>query len=455
MQSSVASDIAVRGSDKHFGEITEAHRYFEPRGAARDLLYCRAPQVLIEGPAGTGKSRAALEKILLCMDFYPGIRVLTARKTRKSLTQSTMVTWERKVLPQGALGSIINWRTQEQEYRHINGSIMAVGGMDDPDKIMSSEYDIIYFPEATELEEDDWEKATTRMRNNVLHFQQVIGDCNPQGPKHWLNVRCEEKRTVRLRSRHKDNPEYFNEATGQWTEKGKAYLAGLKALSGVRFWRLYKGIWRQAEGLVYEQWDERIHRRMPRAVPPQWRRVWSIDFGYNSPFVFQDWAIDHDGRMWLVQQIYMTKRRVSQHAQDIIAITTGQPRPVAIVADHDADGRAELEHRLKRKITPAHKKPIKEGLEAVQDRLVPSGDGIPRILFMRDNLYQRDAQLDELHLPACTEDEFEAYIWNDKRKKDEPVDDNNHGMDAMRYAVAYVDKLGEQRKGRTRQSSVM
>jgi PBSX family phage terminase large subunit len=443
-------------SPEFYGEVNDGHRLFEPRGAARDLLYCRAPQVLIEGPAGTGKSRAALEKILLCMDLFPGIRVLTARKTRKSLTQSTMVTWERKVIPAGALGKgkTIEWRTQEQEYRHMNGSIMAVGGMDDPDKIMSSEYDIIYFPEATELEEDDWEKGTTRLRNNVLHFQQLLGDCNPQNPKHWLNVRCNEGKTVRLRSRHKDNPEYFDEKTGQWTEKGKAYLAGLKQLSGVRFWRLYKGIWRQAEGLVFEQWDERIHRRMPRAVPREWRRVWSIDFGYNSPFVFQDWAIDHDGRMWLVQQIYMTKRRVSQHAADILAITTGQPRPIAIVADHDADGRAELEHRLKRKITPAYKKNILEGIEAVQDRLVPSGDGIPRLLFMRDNLYQRDAQLDELHLPACTEDEFEAYVWGDKRKKDVPVDEYNHGMDAMRYAVAYVDKLGEQRKRGVRQTSL-
>ena len=45
-----------------------ARRPYRPYGAAYDMWCCRAPEVLIEGPAGTGKSRAVLEKInLACM----------------------------------------------------------------------------------------------------------------------------------------------------------------------------------------------------------------------------------------------------------------------------------------------------------------------------------------------------------------------------------------------------
>jgi phage terminase large subunit len=43
-----------------------AARPYQPRGAARALLLSRAPEVLAAGPAGTGKSRACLEKVHLC-----------------------------------------------------------------------------------------------------------------------------------------------------------------------------------------------------------------------------------------------------------------------------------------------------------------------------------------------------------------------------------------------------
>ena len=58
----------------------------------------REPEVLLAGAAGTGKSLAWLVKILTLCDKYPGARVLIVRKTRESLTESTLVTWERDVL---------------------------------------------------------------------------------------------------------------------------------------------------------------------------------------------------------------------------------------------------------------------------------------------------------------------------------------------------------------------
>jgi len=49
------------------------HRY-APRGAAKAIFSDRSPELLVAGPAGTGKSRAALEKLAACALKYPRMR---------------------------------------------------------------------------------------------------------------------------------------------------------------------------------------------------------------------------------------------------------------------------------------------------------------------------------------------------------------------------------------------
>jgi hypothetical protein len=71
---------------------------------------------------------------------------------------------------------------------------------------------------------------------------------------------------------------------------------------------------------------------------------------------------------------------------------------------------------------------------------------MPRIFFLRDALVERDESLAEAKLPCSTLDEIEGYVWpkgqDGKSVKEVPMDRDNHGMDAMRYACAYVDGLG-------------
>ena len=71
---------------------------YQPFGAARELMRCRDREVLISGPAGTGKSLAALIKIDLAASQTP-IRAAMIRKLRTGLTQAAMVTFNEKVLP--------------------------------------------------------------------------------------------------------------------------------------------------------------------------------------------------------------------------------------------------------------------------------------------------------------------------------------------------------------------
>jgi hypothetical protein len=44
--------------------------------------------------------------------------------------------------------------------------------------------------------------------------------------------------------------------------------------------------------------------------------------------------------------------------------------------------------------------------------------------------------------PTCTEEEIDGYVWdlaNNRKKGEEPVDKDNHGLDALRYLVAFFD----------------
>ena len=137
---------------KRASEASEAERHYRPSGAALDLMRCTAREVLLAGPAGTGKSRACLEKLnLICMQLP--VRCAIVRKTRKSITQSAMVTLETKVLP---MPNAVMFHTGDQEYRYPSGARIIVAGLDDAEKLASTEFDVIYVNEATELEADDW-----------------------------------------------------------------------------------------------------------------------------------------------------------------------------------------------------------------------------------------------------------------------------------------------------------
>ena len=116
------------------------------------LFRCKDPEVLLEGPAGTGKTRALLEYVNYLCEEYPGIRVLIFRKTRTSMNESVLVTWEEKVLWENHPAKVGDaHRNNRQHYRYPNGSHVVIGGMDNSDRIISTEYDVAACIEDTEV----------------------------------------------------------------------------------------------------------------------------------------------------------------------------------------------------------------------------------------------------------------------------------------------------------------
>lgn len=434
----IAAELASRVTGKRVADLY-SRREWELRGNNARLRELRDhPEILLVGAAGTGKTLAILAYLHDVAWSYPGARILIVRKVRADLADSVLVTFERDILGednpicQGAR------RQYRAVYRYPNGSEIALGGMDRPGRILSAEYDIIYAAEAVQLDLEDWETLVMRNRSTVVPFRQVIGDTNPDRPDHWLKQRADEGLVTLLDTYHRDNPKYWRD--GDWTAAGRDYIAGkLERLTGVRRARFLEGRWVIAEGAIYDGWRDAVHVVDSFEVPAEWRRFRVVDFGYTNPFVCQWWAVDEDGRLYLYREIYYTRRLVADHAARIVELSAGESIS-ATICDHDAEGMAQL-RAAGISTTPASKS-VLTGIQAVQMRMRVEDDGKPRVMLFRDALVERDPDLDEAKLPMCTRDEIPGYVWADHKTKEEPTKANDHGCDAMRYAVMSVDGPG-------------
>lgn len=432
-----------------------ATRRVELRGAARRLLSCRDDEIAVSGPAGTGKSVGGLTKLHLAAQKHKGFRGLILRKTAASLGASTLEVWRKHVATANlALGDVEYYGGSTEEppqYRYLrNGSAVVIGGMDKPSKIMSSAYDIIVMDEATEFFVQDFEACITRMRAGNMPYSQVILMCNPDAEHHWIYQRQAGGGMTFMESRHEDNPAYYN-ADGTMTPAGAAYLAKLDKLTGVRYQRLRKGLWVAAEGLIYEDWNPALH--LVDALPPgseDWTRWWSIDFGYTNPFVLQCWAEDPDGRLWLYREIVHTGRLVEDHVRQIMSIVRPngewiEPRPRAVVCDHDAEDRATFERHAGMRTLPAIKD-VRPGIQAFQARLRKAGDGLPRVFVVRSCVVERDPAMVDAAKPIGLAEEITGYVWakavDGKPAKEEPEKRDDHSCDPARYVGAQADLGG-------------
>lgn len=423
-------------------------RDFEMRGAARELMTSRAPEICIAGAAGTGKSVGALLKLHIASAMVPGLTSLIVRQTHASLTASTLRTFDTTIIPDELSSGKVKWfggsGRKPPAYMYPNGSVILVGGMDQPGKFLSMDLDKVLVDEANQVSLTAFETLMTRMRGKGGTYKQIILSTNPDHPAHWIKERADAGNLPLLTSVHTDNPYLYNR-DGSLTEAGENYIKVLRSLTGIRRARYYEGRWLASEGQVYDDWNEQLNLVDPFEVPADYRSFWTVDFGYSNSFVFQVWRVDGDGRMYLTHEIARRQRLVEDHARDILELmqANGWKRPEAIVCDHDSEDRATLERHLKMPTTPA-RKAVTRGVQLTQARIRPAGDGKSRLMVFRNATLNTDPLAATDKRPRGFAAEIGGYVWAMERgadgiPKEAPLKLNDHSMDAGRYAVAYLD----------------
>lgn len=438
-------------------------------------------EVLVSGPAETGKTIAALAFMDKLARTHKRARGAIVRKVRSDMDSTVLDIYKQEFIERrGGIQSGIQTIGGENVrfYRYENGTRIWVAGIDRPGKVLSGALDFVYVNQAEEVTLADWETLSTRTTGRAGRIVPVgilFGDCNPADPNHWILARESEGALLRFESRHEDNPRLF-QVDGTVTLHGQITLGKLDNLTGVRKERLRWGKWVRAEGVVYENYDPAIHildynsSAFPHdSIPKEWRRIVSLDFGFTNPFACSWYALDGDKRMFRYRQIYRTGRLVEDHQRHILYYSMGE-HIEAFIADHDAEDRATLalpraffcrtcnvpiltgaielahqKHEVLRGaiVTRPAVKEIKRGIQLVTSRLNVADDRRARLYFMRNSLVERDETLAAAHKPLCTEDEMLVYMWekhaDGKPNKEVPHDEDNHGLDETRYAVMYVD----------------
>jgi len=270
--------------------------------------------------------------------------------------------------------------------------------------------------EVTQYPESFTKMAQSRCRGDGKVWPK-FWTCNPGTPQHYIKTDYINNTDLDVglwEFTLDDNPVLSSE-----------YIEEVKAsYSGVYYDRYILGKWVHAEGMVYDEWSRENHVVAPFEIPKHWRRIRVIDWGYTNPFVCLWIAIDEDGRAYVYDEHYRSRTLIKDHAE---AIQTRTGTFEATIADHDAQDNAELrQHGI---VTRNADKDIEAGLQKVKSRLQLAGDNRPRLMVFSSC--------------ASVIREMELYRWPTSREgrneKEQPLKENDHAMDALRYGVMYLD----------------
>jgi phage terminase large subunit len=358
------------------------------------------------------------------------------RQTYKSLLSSACQTFEKKVLhiPPDMPGSVVHkWGGEKPDfYQYANGSRLWVGGLDNPDKFLSAEFDFIYVNQAEEIDLDSWEKLVGRAtgRAGNAKWTQVMADCNPGPPNHWILERASKGGLELIQQMHEHNPTLFNQETGEMTEQGHITMHTLDMLTGIRHQRGRLGLWVAAEGAIYDNFSIEHNVTTEAEYNPGETVWWGVDDGYASgggagtegyhPRVFLLGHITPQGGIHIFAEYYKTNELSEVSIENVMGWPYATPELAAV--DSSA---LELKARIWAKgiqtIGATHT--VSEGIKNLR-RMVCDGQGVRQL---------------KIH-PRCTNliREMQSYRYDDHSKvaqvgEPKPLKVDDHGPDALRY----------------------
>lgn len=420
------------------------NKTFDFSGTQLELLKNHELKVCYCGPQGTGKSWAVLAKIYLIAQKYPGARILLVRDTKASLTQSTLVTLEREVFHKNEKALIIGGnRKGRTSYVLTNGSEIVLGGVAEPERVFSTEYDVIVIEEATVgVSFDAYESLLGRLRNGKTSYHQMILVCNPSSPHHWIKQEADKGKIKLINAKHTDNPKLYNLQNKEWTEKGLNYLSILQGYSDIKRKRLYEGNWVEAEGLIFTEWNDSTHIVSDINDISFDNYYGVIDFGYTDAGVAMKVGRTHEDELYIIKSECRTRFDINWWAGKVKEIQGDDS--MVWICDSASPASIETLKQAGINAVPTKKGPGSKlkNISVIKARLLPSIiTNKPKLFWWDKANLSPDPYLLRDKEPWNLPMEMGLYSWRKNKEgqsKEEPQDGGDHHIDALGYLCNYL-----------------
>ena len=286
------------------------------------------------GARGGGKSWFVRWKaILLCLK-HAGIKILITRKTYKELYNNHIAPLYAQ-LGCGTKGAAAKYNKSEHIMTFANGSTITFGycaADSDLGQYQGAEFDVWFADEAGQFLEDWLIKIDACVRGVNDFPKRTYYTLNPGGPSHGYFKRLFVDRKYTAEE-HEDDYAFIQALCTDNTalmESQPEYMRSLEKLPPkIREAWLY-GRWDVYEGQFFEDFrlDPDSAKCAERGITPElarreglWthvidpldlsegsRRGWEIyrsyDFGYAKPFSCGWWAVDYDGVIYRIMELY-------------------------------------------------------------------------------------------------------------------------------------------------------
>ncbi|MCM0648647.1 PBSX family phage terminase large subunit [Clostridium swellfunianum] len=245
---------------------------------------------------------------------------------------------------------------------------------------------------------------------------KIFMNCNPGSPYHFVKTelidKAKEKNILYMHFDMDDNLSLSQKVKQRFR----------RMFSGVFFKRYILGLWVQAEGIIYDMFDEIKHK--VKTIERAYKEFYvSCDYGTQNATVFLLWG-QFEGKWYLVDEYYYSGRDKGKQKSDPeyykdLEEFVGERKVKAIVIDPSAASFIALIREKGKFTVRKAKNDVLEGIRNVAAYLTDE------LLLFNDNCYN-------------TFKEFFSYIWDEKaiqRGEDKPVKIMDHAMDAIRYFV--------------------
>lgn len=381
---------------------------------------------VVKGSRASKKSKTTALNFISRIMEYPESNLLVVRKVEKTIRDSCCadLIWAVYRLGVEDLWDFPTKPTSKLEMTYLpTGQKILFRGLDNPLKVTSVSVEKGYLcwmwiEEAYEImNEADFDTLDESIRGEVPEwlFKQITLTFNPWNDKHWIKKRFFDVKDVdilALTTNYLMN-EFLDDADRKVFETMKANNPRRYNVAGL-------GNWGIVEGIIYDNWEEKAFDideiRQLKSV----KSCFGLDFGYtNDPSALFCGLIDVKAKtLWVFDEMYkqgMSNERINDTIQ---SMGYGKEKIVADCAEPKSIDR--LRELGISRITKSRKgkDSIKNGIDFIQD----------------------------FHIivhPSCVNfiTEISNYSWDqDKfgKKLNVPVDDFNHLMDAMRYALENV-----------------